>query len=412
MQDIKGLVCFLWLAFLSPIFCLRLNSGFLNSHTEPWEHDQQPVDLGRTKFDAYTDMYTVSASNYLQTLKKLAKEGEEIVAISYNASNNLNLEASDTYLDAPFFLVSETEGSVDIGMWVNRMGNNIHQLMRSVGFAEAKGIPTLKLPKGGRISEFFDLPTKMTIKPRLAKTYCNIWGNGFFLGKKCYKTWRKDDYRRILQTYLKPYMKSDVRQTCQAKANEDLGLVIHLRGGDLTNDRTMQAQSRLPPCVFYDHLIQAHHFTKVTAVAQDGAEDLCAKYLMQKYENSTVQVQLHSRSFAEDSCALMTGRHVTYGLSTYAESMTSLNEEIRAIYVPSLYYNGMYAGGDILYGEEGSTAGWLDCVDSCAPDLKPLTFEMYDIEGFKDKRKDEKKKRYRLNNELAISLRKSCDICH
>lgn len=339
----------IWVIFLTCVSSLRMQIGRNDSSFE--SQSEKPTDFARSE--------TVTALNYLQNLMKMARADETVVAINHNASNTRNFQISNTYLDSPFFLMSTQ--AVRIGKWVNRVGNNNFQLMHAIAFAEAKGIPSVQYPTGGAIRHLFDLPKQLSIKPKLTSVHCRH-SDGFLFGTNCYKNWDKQDFRRIMITYVKPHMKAEVAESCRSKRKEDLGLVIHLRGQDLAagGGNVGHPQSRMPPCSFYKHLIASHNFVKVTAVAQDGAADLCANEMM-KYKDSQVQLKVQAESLTEDACTIMESEYVTFGMSTFSESLTLLNERVKEIYVPSLKYNGMYNGRDMPYGGEGDQSGALRC---------------------------------------------------
>jgi len=308
--------------------------------------------------------------------------------------------------------VVRTRFYVRIPVWFERLGNNLHQLFHALVYAESEGISRVMIPEGGRVRELFDLPRVIFVQPGLLpKPDCN-WSDDFFY-QTCNLGFYKADFRRALLTYVKPHLKQDVQEVCESKAEEEPELVIHIRGGDLHSRHELHPQSRMPPCSYYRHLIDAHHFQSVRLVVEDGDHDLyCGRQLLGAFKNSTsVVVRQTDHSMISDACALMTSQYVSFGLSTFPESLSMMSDKLKKVYVPALKANGK--GMDILYGSDHDMAGTLDCDDSyrskCGNDF--IEYVLYDIPGLKEKRKEADKAAYIFQDGIRYSQLKTCGHC-
>jgi len=303
------------------------------------------------------------------------------------------------YSDFPHFLRGPNYAK--IAKWEGRGGNNLQQLMHVIAYAESKSIPTVQLPEGGPVRRLFDLPTVLNIKPKPSQADCTFNHELFFYNEQCSLGYSKSDYRQALLTYVKPYLKAEAASVCATKEPNSRELVVHLRGEDLANRR--HPESRMAPCSFYRHLVESHNFTSVYIVAQDGKEDkLCRQDIFDFFNGSAVQVretpELWARSadhraektFFDDVCTVMTSQHVAFGLTTFGESYTLMNENLVKVYVPAIKYNGMnhtHVGKyiDITYGDNDDQSGSLQCNDNVQSCPKGnIEYELHDVPGFKN----------------------------
>lgn len=222
---------------------------------------------------------------------------------------------------------------------------------------------------------------------------------------------RKSDYRRVLLKYIKPHMKPSFSyQVEHANAGD---LVVHLRG-ELDLEIT-HPQGRSEPCVFYESLINAHNakhkvsdeqrIKDVTVVTQDP-KAVCAQQLSERFAGSDVHVRIQSGTMAEDAAALLAARHhVTYGLTTFAEALTLLNEHVKKVSVGSVQYVGN--GQDSDYGDDKDLSGKLECG---AIDAEAM-YDVYDNLDMKEIRVGGAKVQYLLNTKSdAIHQSGSCNL--
>jgi hypothetical protein len=193
------------------------------------------------------------------------------------------------------------------------------------------------------------------------------------------------------------------------KANDDL--VIHLRGGDLVAKED-HPQSRMPPCSFYRHLITANGFQGVRLVVEDGKKDhFCRNNIIQAFSGSAVVVRETDHSFVDDVCTIMTSRYVAFGLTTFAETLSMMSDELKRVYVPSLKYNGR--GLDTRYGNNRDMCGLLTCSqnysEACADHF--IEYRLYDVPGLEKVRKGGDKKRYILQEGVEYPEPRICGHC-
>jgi len=307
----------------------------------------------------------------------------------------------DKYIERLTLVASEKD--VEITQWCGRIGNNLHQLSHAILFAESKGIPIVKIPKKGPVRTLFNLPKVLHVQPKLSSS-ANCTYNDEYFYEHCTAGWKKSEFRRALLTYVKPHIKPEVDKVCQAQKGTTQGLAIHLRGEDLRDSSHQQA--RMPPCSFYRHLIEAHDFSGVTIVAQDGKNDLCRNKIMTAFNQSTLLVKETSNSLIDDACTLMTSQYVTFALSTFPEALTMMNEQLLKVYLPALKYNGK--GEDIQYGSQGDIAGALECGFN-GQNCGNIGYELYEIPGLEKGRRGKDKKDYLVQEDITYSqVKLSC----
>jgi len=382
MRSVKAIIV-LSQALSASVFALRLNVN------QPAIGDKDEVDL----------------------LKSNKKSGEWVVHIQGKGQNNMKSDLNDIsvlkikdglehgYMDLPFFV--RGSNYVRVPRWVQRAGNNLHQLMHVIAYAESNNIPTVQLPEDGPVRKLFDLPNVLNVKPKVSSGANCTFSETYFY-EKCSLGYSKEYYRQALLTYVKPYLRPEVDKVCKSKDRTSSGLVIHLRGQDLVNKA--HPEGRMPPCSFYQHLVETHKFSSVTLMAQDGRRDqLCRPQILEMFSKSGVKVQETDHSLFDDVCTLMTSQHVAFGLTTFAESFTMMNEQLAKVYVPAIKFNGFHMG-DIQYGGNSDMSGTLECndnVQSCAKGA--IEYELYDIPDFKKVRTGVSKVSYMHQEDLVYS---------
>jgi len=375
------------------------------------------------------DQPAIGDKDKIDLFKSTKKSGEWVVHIGGDGPNNMKSDLDsisalamkngleNRYTDLPYFI----RGSdyVKIPGWVFRSGNNIHQLMHAIAYAESKNIPTVQLPEDGPIRRLFNLPDVLNIKPKVSfeggDAKCTFSDNFFY--EHCSLGYSKEYYRQALLTYVKPHIRPEMDKVCQSKDPKSSDLVVHLRGQDLVNK--MHPEGRMPPCSFYRHLVDAHNFSSVTLMAQDGKQDhLCRPKILAMFKGSAVKVtetDKHHNNGTEalfdDVCTLMTSQHVAFGLTTFAESFTMMNEHLTKVYVPAIKYNGRRSG-DIQYGGNGDISGRLECnndVQSC--DKGAIEYELHAIPDFKAIRTGDVKLGYMHQEGLVYPPPTTCRQC-
>jgi hypothetical protein len=320
------------------------------------------------------------------------------------------------YTDFPHFLRGPNYAK--IAKWEGRAGNNLQQLMHAIAYAESKSIPTVQLPEeDGPVHRLFDLPKVLNIQPKLSQADCTFNHELFFYAEQCSLGYSKSDYRQALLTYVKPYLKPEADKVCKSKDPKSRELVIHLRGQDLADRRHPEA--RMPPCSFYQHLVESHNFTSVYLVAQDGVNDhMCRSDILEMFKGSAVQVRetdaslTNKQAFFDDVCTVMTSQHVSFGLTTFAESWTLMNENLVKVYLPAIKYNGMI-DHDIYYGSNTDNSGSLECNDDIHSCPKGgIEYELHDIPDFKKLRTGKEKSRYLHQVDVVYPPpMKTCRLC-
>jgi len=305
------------------------------------------------------------------------------------------------------------EDYIRIPQWLNRVGNNLLQLVHAVLFAESEGIRMVKTPADVRAPVrmlFEGLPANIPIQPRkMVSAHCK-WSMDY-LHQSCSIGFGKEHYRHALKKYVKHHMLHAASMRCKQKqANDDL--VIHLRGGDLSDSGSHHPQSRMPPCSFYRHLITANGFQGVTLVVEDGKKDhYCRDNILQAFSGSSVVVRETDHSFVDDACTIMTSRYVAFGLTTFADTLSMMSDNLKKVYVPSLRYNGHAI--DTRYGNNRDICGSLNCsgnyVETCPDHF--IEYKLYDVPGLEKYRTGSSKKKYIFQDGIEYPDPKVCGHC-
>jgi hypothetical protein len=125
---------------------------------------------------------------------------------------------------------------------------------------------------------------------------------------------------------------------------------------------------------------------------------------------SKVRVEETDHSLIDDVRTLMTSQYVAFGLSTFSESLTMMNDCLKKVYVPALKYNGH--DHDVRYGSEYDSAGKFECGSAsrtCAKGF--IEYELYDIPGFSEIRLGKSKADYMFHQEGSYAQVETCYHC-
>jgi hypothetical protein len=309
------------------------------------------------------------------------------------------------------------ENYVRVPVWYGRLGNNLHQLFHAIVYAESQNITLVKIPqRPTTLNEIFDLPAEFSVHPRFSSDSKCTFDKKFFF-EYCEVGYKKEDFRRALLTYVKPHIKQNVNSACQSKLKAQNDLVIHLRGGDLAVS-AKHPQSRMQPCSFYSYLIATHNFSSVTLVVEDGEHDqFCREYILTAFNGSTVLVKETDHSLIDDVCTLLTSQYITFGLTTFAESLAMMNEHVKKIYVPAVKFNfnnfkKERRVDDVQYGSKRDMSGALECDGSFSSCTKGfIEYALYDIPGFAQIRSSASRTEYVRQEGINYSQLKTCGHC-
>eukprot|EP00928_Gymnodinium_smaydae_P032032 TRINITY_DN23318_c0_g1_i2.p1 TRINITY_DN23318_c0_g1~~TRINITY_DN23318_c0_g1_i2.p1 ORF type:complete len:390 (-),score=40.53 TRINITY_DN23318_c0_g1_i2:2-1102(-) len=336
-----------------------------------------------------------------------------------------SLRASAGAAEQSAWAAATPSNTVTITKWFGRTGNNLEQLAHAIIYAESIGAQRLVLPtvpKKRGIHELFDLPDAISIAPN-ASLRMNVScsnardGDATLFYMRCVGA-KRSDYKHVLINYVKPYLRPEAKAACAKDGKGFDGLTLHLRAGDLLDSKHPQA--RMLPCSFYGVVLRELGFTKLRLVSEPGKPSPCLQVLQR---DKSVQVQLQSGSLAEDACALMTAQHLTYGLTTFAEAMALLNENLQSVAVPSLTYAG--EGRDATFGSEGDPFGALGSCSDSHERVRLLVngtfgkenalsgktkYMLYNIAGFSHTRVGAEKISYMLRTKVPVtSKHRTCE---
>jgi len=262
------------------------------------------------------------------------------------------------------------------------------------------------------VRELFDLPRVIHVQPGfLPKADCILSDSAFF--QDCTLSFKKENLRRALLTYVKPHLKQDAQEVCQTNAEADTDLVIHISGVDLNAKSGQHPQSRKPPCSYYPHLIATHNFQSVRLVVENGDHNVhCGRDIVSAYENSSsVVVRQTDHSLIDDACTLMSSQTVALGLATFAESLAMMSDRLKTVYVPALKFNEK--GQSILYGSGNDQAGTLDCDGNyrsdCGDDV--IEYVLYDTPSLEHRRDEADIAAFMLEGGGNYSQLQTCGHC-
>ncbi len=133
------------------------------------------------------------------------------------------------------------------------------------------------------------------------------------------------DYRRILQSKILPLIPYE-----PDTAITDETLVIHIRSGDIFQDKYPHLAYVQPPLSFYLNIIQKYNYQDVVIVTQADLQNPCIEQLQRHLPGVRVQAS----SLAADIGTILRARHLVVGLSTFSVVLGFCSSQIRQMYVP------------------------------------------------------------------------------
>ncbi|HEY9645843.1 MAG TPA: hypothetical protein V6C88_05710 [Chroococcidiopsis sp.] len=133
------------------------------------------------------------------------------------------------------------------------------------------------------------------------------------------------DYRRILQSKILPLIPYE-----PDTAITDETLVIHIRSGDIFQDKYPHLAYVQPPLSFYLNIIQKYNYQDVVVVTQADLQNPCVEQLQRQLPGVRVQAS----SLAADIGTILQARHLVVGLSTFSVALGFCSSQIRQMYVP------------------------------------------------------------------------------
>jgi len=162
---------------------------------------------------------------------------------------------------------------------------------------------------------------------------------------------KPQEWARILTVNVKPLIVQSALVDKTANSGE---LVIHVRGGDaMTTDSSLaKLEVELPPCAFYDKIIDDGDFDRIRIITQSDDLNPCVSEIGQRHPKLSIHVQRGSVN--EDAAAIMNAENLVLAPSYMSLMMALMNQRAKAVfYATSPELINKFPYGVVPCGAEG-----------------------------------------------------------
>jgi hypothetical protein len=254
------------------------------------------------------------------------------------------------------------ENVVAVHSVLDRFGNNMHQLLHALVYAEATNHTLVRwLPSMNHLSKVFIMQRDFNISHFMRHVKCdrlsrtpNFFGTKRTLWSQTCSGARHEDYIRVARTYLVPLFRPSIQHGCKDVSEHTL--TIHGRWGDIANSNHPQAA--VPPCAFYDAIIREFNFTQVRFVSDADAHP-CINILRNRRDISFTLIT----DFTQGVCELVHAPYLVVPDSTFSKSIVLMNANAKLIFSKSEAFGGEWKWFDV-----GSNIDPLGEMTQCAKD--------------------------------------------
>ncbi len=141
------------------------------------------------------------------------------------------------------------------------------------------------------------------------------------------------DYRIILRDKVSSVLQYQADDSITEKT-----LVIHMRSGDVFNDKWVHAAYVQPPLSFYLKIIDEFSFEDLVIVTQEDCRNPCIYGLKQLFP----QTRIKTGSLVEDIGTILSAQNLVISFSTFSLTLSFLSSNIRNLYVPQFKYDSSF----------------------------------------------------------------------
>lgn len=252
------------------------------------------------------------------------------------------------------------------------LGDSLRQLGWAIFFAEQHNFTIVDLTSKmyhNHFAGFLDIPDNLKnngrfhsipVEPNPAgyvpSARCFIGVNkGLGSNNKAPSFWcppmKPQEWARVLRKNVKPLLAQGVLIDKGAVSGE---LVIHMRSGDAMTTHSERAvlEVTLPPCAFYDKIIDEGGYSNIRIITQSDALNPCVREVGQRHPKLSINVQ--RGAITEDAAAIMNAPNLVLASSYLSIMLALMNERAKAVFYamsPELYKR--FPFGVVPCGAEG-----------------------------------------------------------
>ena len=218
--------------------------------------------------------------------------------------------------------------NISIQRWYGRLGNNIIQVKNGLTIAYHYNC-NLIIPSHRLFTKRY-IVINSSINEKDKPHLINSESEQFFYQNKIKIQGERVDVSLFTKYHDKVIetMKRIFRITSQQSLKED-DLVIHIRSGDIFNNKRPHRSYVPPPLWYYQKIIESYPFQRIYLIAEDRVNP-CINALLERYQN----IQWKRRTLEEDIQIIMNARHIVMSIGTFIPQLTSLSTNCHRMYRP------------------------------------------------------------------------------
>jgi len=168
---------------------------------------------------------------------------------------------------------------------------------------------------------------------------------------------KPQEWARVLRVNVKPLIVQSALVDKGAVSGE---LVIHMRGGDaMTSHSSLAAMEvALPPCAFYDKIIDDGAFDSIRILTQSDDLNPCVSEIERRHPKLTIHVQRGSVN--EDAAAIMNAQNLVLAPSFLSLMLAPMNQRAKAVfYATNPELASKFPDGVVPCGAEGDPKTYM-----------------------------------------------------
>jgi hypothetical protein len=213
-----------------------------------------------------------------------------------------------------------------IDRWVNRTGNNILQLIRSIHYAKLNNHNIIQF------SQHLLLNSKIITLENLENKNKSQIRDNFFNLKKFNMI---DPEPYVMKEYFQKYINPIFKIKNDNNTVNDTSIYIHFRGGDIFSNNPHKAYVQ-PPLSYYKNIING--YANSILVCEDK-KNPCINELL-KQEN----VEYSSNTLEKDLSILSNISNLAIGFGTFGFLLYLMNPKLKNLYIPDFFVNELPKG--------------------------------------------------------------------
>jgi hypothetical protein len=140
---------------------------------------------------------------------------------------------------------------------------------------------------------------------------------------------KPQEWARVLRRNVKPLIVQSALVDKGAASGE---LVIHMRGGDAmtTHNALAALEVAMPPCAFYDKIIDDGDFERIRIITQSDDLNPCVSEIGHRHPKLSIHVQ--RGSISEDAAAIMNAKNLVLAPSYMSLMLAPMNQRAKKVF--------------------------------------------------------------------------------